>query len=915
MCLVCVISKKHRKFLIAAAAGLLCFLLSGVGIEVRFENIQINVVWSVVFPLLVGLAYGPRYAVIAGLAGGAWFPFILWANNGYANILNFFILISLYAGAGFLIPRQRNDYSFNRFAVRLFLFMAVFGVIAFFNYFVLFNFLLSFNPAPWTDEAVNQIDRFVLTGILVKDLVNYSFLILLGELLLRLPAIRALLSLDPKPEFVLNNRLFIGSIMAGTLIWGSFVLLDTVLFYTPVSQGQHYYLLALNVIIWSSVLVCRALVVIVEKRLLSESYFKQKEQEFRNIFESIHVGIGITDLQGRYQFFNKWWQHKLGYSDEEMKTITNADVTYPDDLERTRKNFQALVNREIDGYSLEKRYVRKDGSVFWGQLHESAVAANGGPLKLVSGVINDITEKKQAEEVMRNAQVRQEAMLTNITDVIAILDSKGVNLYKSPNVERLFGWKPEELVGRNYIEKIIPEDREKVLEVFTTVLEYPAETGLLECRYQRKRGDYRWIEISAVNCLDSPEIAGILVNYKDISERKKTFELEQEVAVARKSVEFKQKFLANMSHEIRTPLTGVLGMADILAQTRLDSQQKDYLTTLMQSGENLKEIINLILDYSKIEAGKLKINSSDFRVDELFTESRKYFAAICNKALTWEESVDVKVPRAIRSDKIRLNQILRNFISNAVKFTDAGSVKLSLFPVYPDDFPVDGDTKETITLRFEVKDTGKGVSHQLQEKLFEPFYQAENALSRSIDGTGLGLAICKELAAMLDGKVGLESTPGAGSTFWFTFSCQKVSEKELAISSGLNHDAAKMVTPLRILLVEDKIVNRKVISIMLTSLGHQVEFAVNGQKALEIYTPGAFDLILMDIQMPVLDGVSATQMLRQMHSVLPPIVGISANAFEGDREKYMNMGLDEYLTKPVKTEDFRNLVETLKIGQ
>lgn len=904
--------KDGRKIAITLAAGLLCLLFSGIGIEVSFEDVQVNVVWSVVFPLLVALAYGPRYAFLAALAGGAWFPFFLWANNGYANAANFLILTSLFVATGFLRP-HRIKYKLNRFLIRLGLMMGLFSAFAAFMFLILFNYLLSFNPTPWTADTINHMERFVLTGFLVKDVVNYTFIILLAELMLHLPFIRSLLGLEHKPEFALNNKLFLYSILGGTIIWVSFVSLDYILFYTPAKLGYRYYLLALTIIIWSAVIVCRSLTGLVEGRLVSESYFKKKEKEFRTILESLHVGIGITDLKGKYNFVNSWWQHQLGYTHEEMQEITNLDVTHPEDVEVTKNKFNDLINRNIDVYNLEKRYIRKDGSFFWGQLYVSAVLHEDEPVKFVSGVINDITEKKQAEELLLTTQARQEAMIANITDVIAILDLQGINLYKSPNVERIFGWKPGELIGKSCSENIHPDHLEDARRFFEYILESANRSGVLEVRYKTKSGEYKWIEVSAVNCIDSPEIAGILVNYRDISERKKTLALEQEVAVAHKSVEFKQKFLANMSHEIRTPLTGVLGMADILAQTHLDNTQRDYLNTLIQSGDNLKEIINLILDYSKIEAGKLKIKASDFLIHDLLAEASKYFTSVCFKPIEWQMSIDEKVPRAIRADKSRLNQVIRNLISNAVKFTDAGSVKLSLFPVSNDLSEV-RDRKEPVTIRVEVKDTGKGIPFPLQERLFEPFFQVENEYSRNVDGTGLGLPICKELVDMLGGEMGFESTPGKGSTFWFTFTCGGLEEKSLKNSAVQNHKTGLMPVPMKVLLVEDKLINRKVIRLMLQSLGHEVIFAHNGQKAIEIFKPGMFDLILMDIQMPVLDGVAATKLLREMHSTLPPIIGLSANAFEGDREKYMSLGLDEYLTKPVNSDDLRRLLTEIKMG-
>jgi signal transduction histidine kinase/ligand-binding sensor domain-containing protein/CheY-like chemotaxis protein len=410
-------------------------------------------------------------------------------------------------------------------------------------------------------------------------------------------------------------------------------------------------------------------------------------------------------------------------------------------------------------------------------------------------------------------------------------------------------------------------------------------------------------------------VTGIWYAYKrfrdvqqQIREKRKQEELQlqQEVEIARKSAEFKQSFLANMSHEIRTPLTGILGMAELMQNTKLDPVQEDYLKTLILSGENLKETINMVLDYSKIEAGKVKVNKSVFPFSLLFENALKLFFSLNRKKLTIEKYIAPEVPLYVKTDYNRIFQILSNLISNAVKFTEKG--KISLFASIEQ--PV--DSNENLLLKITVADTGQGIPDDKKHGLFKPFYQVEQAYNRSYEGTGLGLAICKELALILGGDIGVESQLGKGSDFWFTF---KVEEAANLQSNGKPELENKPNThvALRVLLVEDKPINQKVVSLMLNSLNHQVVIADNGKKAIEMFKPGAFDLILMDIQMPVMDGISATNILRESYSNLPPIVGLSANAFDGDREKYMARGLNEYLTKPVKQKDFLDIVKKLNL--
>jgi two-component system, sensor histidine kinase ChiS len=404
-----------------------------------------------------------------------------------------------------------------------------------------------------------------------------------------------------------------------------------------------------------------------------------------------------------------------------------------------------------------------------------------------------------------------------------------------------------------------------------------------------------------------------MVLYEKNIARQKAILLEQEVEIARKSVEFKQNFLANMSHEIRTPLTGILGMADIIAKTNLDENQHEYLTTLIHSGENLREIIDLILDYSKIEAGKVKLKNVEFSLSTLFGNLEKLYKPICiKKGVSYEVIISSQIPELIYSDMQKISQILNNLLSNAVKFTDKGKITLKAFP---DNSTVNNGIikdKKTLGLKIEVHDTGKGVNPSEQGKIFLPFTRIEQDQVKRIEGTGLGLSISKELTEILGGKIGLKSQVGNGSIFWFTFKAGIIETQQKNTKMNIQ-EKAKPHKGINILLVEDKPITQKVVKIMLNSLGHYVDFAGNGEEALSIFNPQKHKLVLMDIQMPIMDGVTATRKLREMHRDLPPIVGLSANAFEGDREKYLALGLDEYLTKPVKEDDFVALINKLNL--
>ncbi len=414
-------------------------------------------------------------------------------------------------------------------------------------------------------------------------------------------------------------------------------------------------------------------------------------------------------------------------------------------------------------------------------------------------------------------------------------------------------------------------------------------------------GQLRYIQSMAELNVAENKVIGII---RDITESKTNERLKQEIMVANESARFKQNFLAQMSHEIRTPLTAIDGMLELMEQTQLSETQKDFLDTVKFSSENLRNIINEVLDYSRIEAGGIRLNPVDFPFSELYDKAHKLFHSIAKGKVRFVTLGQENLPGYIHADKHRIFQIISNLISNAIKYAREGDVILEILPIPPEE---NGQR----LFKVLVKDQGPGISEALKRKLFKPFSQIHKNEHIQVEGSGLGLSICKELAVLLNGEIGMESQPGEGSTFWFTFAATVVTE--VKSTPGLPSDDEAQTPTLRILLTEDKKVNQKVISLILTSMGHHITLAHNGEEAIRQYSPGKFDLILMDIQMPVMDGITATKMLKDKYTELPPVVGLSANALQGDREKYIDQGMDDYITKPVRSDDFRQLISRLHL--
>ncbi len=359
-------------------------------------------------------------------------------------------------------------------------------------------------------------------------------------------------------------------------------------------------------------------------------------------------------------------------------------------------------------------------------------------------------------------------------------------------------------------------------------------------------------------------------------------EFKKEKELESRSEQFKSSFLANMSHEIRTPLNGVVGMIDLLKDTDLDTTQKEYADILQSSSNNLLGLINDILDLSKIEAGKMTIDSKRFNVHRLAKNLVELFKPMSlNTGTVLNLSISKDVPNYIEADSTKISQVLTNLISNAVKFTIEGNVNVRV------------GLKNSNNIYFEVEDTGEGIPKESQKILFKKFTQLTGANESKIKGTGLGLSIVKELVALMGGEINLESEVNVGSTF--TFDVKFVSTNQEVIKEVVREDEFKSM---KILLVDDISVNRKVASIMLKKLNCEIVEAVNGKEAISIIEEEQFDLVLMDIQMPVMDGIEALTKLREMNVTIP-IIALSANALEGDKEKYLKLGFNNYISKPI----------------
>lgn len=548
-----------------------------------------------------------------------------------------------------------------------------------------------------------------------------------------------------------------------------------------------------------------------------------------------------------------------------------------------------------------------NGREIWWEIYLNPIYQTDGTIEEVSGIAHDITEKKIADISLQESEEKFRDIFESFQDIYYRTNLKGQIQLISPSVKELMGYEPYEVIGKRLTDfyEITNSDRNLSDELFTI--------GYVKNYERNIKSKFGTIipTISNVRLIYNRKNHPIAIEgvARDISSIKETSEeLRNAKELAEKSLKVKQLFLANMSHEIRTPMNGIIGMIDLLNTSKLNEEQKDYVTTIKRSSETLLTILNDILDLSKLEAGKMQLRPSPISIENTIEKLFALFQNLANaKNIVLEYEVDEDVPMYINADETRFLQVLSNLTSNAIKFTEKGSISII----------VKKAGKKRI--KFVVKDTGIGISKENVRTLFNSFSQVDDSSSKSFSGTGLGLAISKEMAKLMGGTIGVKSDLGIGSIFWFTIEAQPVDKIGLVKSfNETEEDYFKgfgKIVP-KVLLVDDNPINQKVASQILLKAGCTVDVAPNGMEAILKVIEYTYDIIFMDIQMPEMDGITATKKIKDLRiKKLAPIIAMTAYSMEDDKERFLNAGMDDYLPKPIKSETIVKIIRKWVLKQ
>jgi PAS domain S-box-containing protein len=629
----------------------------------------------------------------------------------------------------------------------------------------------------------------------------------------------------------------------------------------------------------------------------SQAALKERESFFRAIFENALIGMSSLTPELKRQRVNRAFCEFSGYSEAELLAGMGLDLIAPEDRDRVRSAYQDLAAGKRQSFRTEVGMMHRDGTRHYADIQLTAIH-DGGDGRVVSllATILDITDRRTMEDELERQFALMQALIDTIPNPIFYKGADTCFLGCNKAYEQAFGVSLHQFVGKRVLDlAYLPEAARRAYQAEDEAVIASCGRVAREVPMAFADGhshDTLYSVTGFANADGTPAgLVGLIVDITPLKNAER--EAQQARAAAEAAAAAKADFLANMSHEIRTPMNAIIGLTHIALQTELTPKQRGYLEKVDAAGKSLLGIINDILDFSKIEAGMMAIESVDFslaQVIEQIADLSLHKAQDKDLGLRFDTARDV--PDRLIGDPLRLQQVLMNLVGNALKFTSQGEVVVSVRCL--------SVGASRLRLRFEVRDTGIGMTEEEQGRLFSPFTQADTSTTRRYGGTGLGLSICKRLVGLMGGEIGVVSSPGLGSTFYFELPLERGFAGAAAPSRGGKRSALPAeLRGKRVLLVEDNEVNREMAEEILRAAGLEVDTAVNGIEAVELAT-GGYDAILMDCNMPVMDGFEATRRIRASATGKQvPILAMTASVLLGDRELCTAAGMDDHVAKPI----------------
>ena len=638
------------------------------------------------------------------------------------------------------------------------------------------------------------------------------------------------------------------------------------------------------------------------------------------VLDSTAYAIIATAPDGVITVFNRSAERLLGWSASELIGRESPAVFHdPVEVVARAAELSSVFGRPIapgfECFVLSAReeggaderpwtYVRRDGGRVPVLLSVTAVRDAQGGLTGYLGVARDVTELRAAQRAVVEGEQRFRAVFEAAVDGIFVIDGHGMIQDVNPAAARCFGWAVAEMLGRN-IAMIMPDQEAAAHDGHVRRYLAGGEPRVIgkgrEVEAKRRDGSRFPAELAvAAARIDGRQVFIGMV--RDITLRKRAEAAMREGRVAAEAAnQAKSDFLANVSHEVRTPLNGIVGMTGLLLDSRLDAEQRDHAETVRSCADTLLQLINDLLDFAKIEAGRLEMEAIPFDPLVVAKETVALHAdRATSKGVELRLVAGAGLPRDLVGDPGRLRQVLTNLIGNAVKFTERGEVSVELSAAHGAD---DGE----VVLHGAVRDSGIGMDAATVERLFQPFTQADASTTRRFGGTGLGLSICRRLCGLMGGSISVESEPGRGSSFRFDVRC-RVGGALPSVQPALPASAGQLAG--RVLIADDNMINQRVASALCVKLGLRADAVGDGREAVAASAAVAYDLILMDCQMPELDGYAATRAIREREAAQGtrrvPVVALTAHAMRGDRDQCLAAGMDDYLSKPIRLEELRS---------